>query len=217
MLAGSGQRSPTPLSQYAPAPTMGERQPTARAKLGALALGQLARDLAAGTERQESYQHYYGHVASDERIEDLFLTPVLPPEGRLRFVEQPLAERRTSYVPGRVTGPVQFLARLLDLWRLDFLDACSLLGFEHADSESVKRLFSGVASLRGRDSKDRIAILIRIRTLLAGLFQDINVENAWLREQHPDLNGRTPLHLLREGSMENLLTLRNLVERAAGL
>ena len=132
-------------------------------------------------------------------------------------MDQPLAGRRTSYTPGRVTGPVQFLARLLELWQLDFSDACSLLGFEHADSESVKRLFSGVASLRGRDRKDRIAILVRIRTLLAGLLQDINVENAWLREQNPDLNGRTPLQLLREGSMENLLTLRDLVERAAGL
>lgn len=196
---------------------MGERQPAARAKLGALALGQLAPGLAAGTERQESYQHDYVHVASDERMEDLFLTAVSQPEERLRLVDQPLAERRTSYVPGRVTGPVQFLARLLELWQLDFSDACLLLGFEHADSESVKRLFSGVASLRGRDSKDRIAILIRIRTLLAGLFQDINVENAWLREQNPDLKGRTPLQLLREGSMENLLTLRDLVECAAGL
>ena len=207
MLAGNGHIRPTPLSKYVPPPKMGELQPAASAKPRGPALGRLAPGLAADPEPQ---------LTPFQWLEDSSRRHPAQEEG-LRLEYQPLVGLRTGYTPGRVTGPVQFLARLLDLWQLDFSDACSLLGFEHGDSESVKQLFSGVASLRGRDRKDRIAILIRIRTLLAGLFQDINVENAWLREQNPDLNGRTPLQLLREGSMENLLTLRDLVERAAGL
>lgn len=203
MLAGNGQIRPTPPSKYAPSPQMGDLQSAARAKPGGPALGQIASGLPAGPARQESHQRSHLYPAFQE--------------ARPRVVDEPLAGRRTSYTPGRVTGPVQFLAQLLDLWQVDTLDACALLGFEQADRESVEQLLSGVASLRGRDRKDRIAILIRIRTLLAGLFKDINVENAWLREHNPDLNGRTPLHLLREGSMENLLTLRDLIERAAGL
>ncbi len=207
MLTGNGQIRPTPLSQYVPLPKIGEPQPAAIAKPSGPALGQLAPGLAADPARK---------LTLFEEVEDLCRSrPVQA--GRLRLVDEPLAGRGTTYTRGRVTGPVQFLARLLELWHLDILDACSLLGIEQTDRESVEHLLSGVASLRGRDRKDRIAILIRIRTLLAGLFQDIDVENAWLREQNPDLNGRTPLELLKEGSMENLLTLRDLIERAAGL
>jgi len=122
-----------------------------------------------------------------------------------------------TYPPGRLTGPIQFIVRLLEFWRLDREDACSLLGYEVRDRNLVDDLLNGSTTLRGRDAKDRIAALFRIRSLLAGLFPDPDSENEWLRTPLKALNQRSPLEMLREGSMENLLTLRQLVEHGAGL
>ena len=45
---------------------------------------------------------------------------------------------------------------------------------------------------------------------------DVEVENEWLRESHETLNGQIPMDLLLEGSMENLLLVKEYVEVAAG-
>lgn len=123
----------------------------------------------------------------------------------------------SQYPRGRLTGPIQFLSRLLELWRLDREEACYLLGYERKDQNLVEDLLNGSATLRGRDPKDRIAILFRIRSLLAGLFPRLEAENEWLRTPLKALSQRSPLELLREGSMENLLTLRQLIEHGMGL
>ena len=70
--------------------------------------------------------------------------------------------------------------------------------------------------LRGRDAKNRIAYLFRIRKMLSALFGDKNVENEWLRERHEMLDDKAPMDLLLEGSMENLLLVKEYVEAAAG-
>ena len=116
-----------------------------------------------------------------------------------------------------MTGPIQFLSRLLELWRLDREEACNLLGYEPKDQNLVEDLLNGSVTLRGRDAKDRIAILFRMRSLLAALFPSLEAENEWLRTPLKALGQKSPLELLREGSMENLLTVRQLVEHGAGL
>jgi len=121
------------------------------------------------------------------------------------------------YPPGRLTGPIQFFARLLELWLLSPEDACYLLGYEAKDRGLVDDLLNGTSTLRGRDAKDRIGNLFRIRSLLASLFQDLDAENEWLRAPLEALDGRSPLEVLRQGSMENLLQLRQLVELGSGL
>jgi hypothetical protein len=123
----------------------------------------------------------------------------------------------SAFVPYRIPGPLQFFAKVLQFWGLSANDATSLLGYEPADQRLVEELLAGRASLRGRDAKDRIATLFRIRSLLAELFQSPDVENAWLREPRSDLGNRCPLDLLRDGSMENLLLLRQYVEHVSGL
>ena len=43
---------------------------------------------------------------------------------------------------------------------------------------------------------------------------DEAVENDWLRETHATLDGQVPMDLLLEGSMENLLLVKEYVETA---
>ena len=118
--------------------------------------------------------------------------------------------------PKRLSGPVQFVLKLLDYWRLSRDDAVSILGFDPTDSDYVKDILNGMASLRGRDVRDRIAHLFHIWTTLSSLFQDRDVENDWLRESHALLDERSPLNLLLSGAMENLLLVKEYVDAAAG-
>ena len=117
---------------------------------------------------------------------------------------------------GRLTGPVVFVRGLLESWKLGRDDAVFLLGFERTESEYVERILNGAEPLIGRDTKDRIAYLYRIRSTLDALFRNEDVENEWLREKQTLLGDRVPLELLREGGMENLLLVTEYVEVVAG-
>ena len=109
-------------------------------------------------------------------------------------------------------APVLFIKTLFETWRVAE-DAATLLGLDERDARD---LFDG-ASLNGRDLKDRIVCLYQIRKNLWSLLRDNEVENEWLREPHDVLDGRAPLDLLREGSMENLLLVKEYVDAVAGL
>lgn len=124
---------------------------------------------------------------------------------------------RTVYQPRRLTGPAQFLVQLLDLWQLPISDACVLLGYDLQEREAVQLILSGATGLRSRDARDRVASLVRIRTLLSGLFRSVEKENEWLREPKELLGNKSPLDLMLEGSMEKLLTVRQFVEVMAGV
>lgn len=117
----------------------------------------------------------------------------------------------------RLTGPIQFLVKLLKTWNLSRADAIPLLGLEETERAYAENLLTGRARLRGRDLKHRIACLFRIRKTLYALFRDEKVENDWLREPHDALDGQRPMDVMLEGSMENLLLVKEYVEEAAGL
>jgi len=127
-----------------------------------------------------------------------------------------VASAETSPYRGRITGPVKFINQLLATWQLTADSACILLGFEPSDSAYIHNVLLGYATLRGRDAKDRIAHLLQIRMSLSALFRDEAVENEWLREPQDILNSKTPMELLLEGSMENLLLVKEYVELVAG-
>ena len=132
-------------------------------------------------------------------------------------VENPTSQRDTAGTrPLRLTGPIMFVRILLRTWRLSQTNAIPLLGLEESDSSYAEDLLNGRVTLRGRDIKDRIAYLFRIRKTLSALFRDEEVENEWLREPHDALDGKDPIALLLEGSMENLLLVKEYVEAAAG-
>ncbi len=125
------------------------------------------------------------------------------------------ATTRPSY-RGRITGPVKFVNQLLATWHLEPESACILLGFGPSRLIYVNDVLQGYETLAGRDAKDRIAHLFQIRKLLSALFRDETVENEWLREPQNALKGKTPMDLLLEGSMENLLLVREYVELVTG-
>ena len=122
-----------------------------------------------------------------------------------------------SEYPIRLGGPAQFLVKLLETWQLGQEAAMTLLGLEESQRPYLHDLLNGRATPAGRDIKDRIAHLAVIRMTLAGLFADETVENEWLREPHRPLEDREPMSLMLEGSMENLLLVREYVDTAAGL
>ena len=116
----------------------------------------------------------------------------------------------------RLTGLVQFISKLLKTWQLDTKDAVPLLGHEPSEMSYVLDLLNGRTALKGRDTKDRIVYLFHIRKTLSALFLSEEDENKWLRKPHPALEGQTPMQRLLEGSMENLLLVKEFVEEAAG-
>ena len=118
--------------------------------------------------------------------------------------------------PTRLVGPVQFVLKLMEHWRLDSINAVGLLGFDRSDFDYVTSVLEGRERLRGKDVRDRIVHLYGIRKSLRFLFQDLETENAWLREPHEELYGKSPMSLLLSGSMENLLAVKDYVDVFAG-
>ena len=186
-------------------------------------------------DKQDSEPNPYS-VVYDELVvarHDMFPRPVVwnrPPSGGSLAVRRlsltALGRRKPApssstpvlsfFPPTRLSGPVQFVLKLLDYWRLSRADAVSLLGFDSTDSDYVEGILNGRAFYRGRDVRDRIAHLFHIWTTLSSLFQDRDVENDWLRESHALLDEQSPLNLLLGGAMENLLLVKEYVDAAAG-
>ena len=70
---------------------------------------------------------------------------------------------------GRLAGPIQFVWKLLEFWRLEAHDAVGLLGFDPEDADHVSAVLYGREHLRGRDVRDRISHLFWIRKTLRSL------------------------------------------------
>ena len=121
-------------------------------------------------------------------------------------------EKSTSAEGIRLSGPVQFVLKLLHFWNLERSDAVKLLGFGTEEAEYVERLLQGKEQLHGRDVKERISNLFFIRSSLRSLFRDLNTENEWLRDRHALLDGKAPLSILLEGSLLNVLAVRDYVD-----
>ena len=118
----------------------------------------------------------------------------------------------TTYHIG-LAGPVRVFKKIIETWHLERSQAAILLGRQR---DYVDRLLRGNAAPDGRDIADRIVCLFYIRKTLFELFRDEKTENEWLREPRDLLKGKKPIELLLEGSMENMLTVREFVDAAAG-
>lgn len=138
-----------------------------------------------------------------------------PSNPRKPFATQTAVEQKTPFRPDRLPGPVVYVSKLLDSWQLTIDDAIPLLGYEATDRTLVESILAGRTSLRGRDVKDRIASLFRIKSLVSELFRE--GELTWMRTPRPEFGRASPIDMLREGSMERLLTLRQYVEYMSGL
>ncbi len=117
--------------------------------------------------------------------------------------------------PSRLTGPIQFVLKLLEVWNLPREHTFKLLGLGNQDQSRVERFLRGEEPLQDENIRNRIAHLVWIRATLYSLFQDLETENDWLREAHKLLDNRSPLSLLLEGSDAGLLAVRDYVDSLA--
>ena len=114
------------------------------------------------------------------------------------------------------TGPLMFVAKIKEIWRLEEKELAKLLGFD--EERDVIDLICGVRKFNTRDTKDRVRELLQMREALHGLFRNIDAEREWLREARPEpgFEGRSALAWLLEGSMANLLMVSQFVQRMVG-
>lgn len=129
---------------------------------------------------------------------------------------QPVQAATTSLSRGRLTGPVRFATLIKESWNLSLSEMAVVLGYEPQDVEYVEDALNGLATVRGRDFKDRVVCLYSIYSRLVALFRNDSAINEWLREAQVDLGQRSPLQIMLNGSMEDLYRVRYFVERIAG-
>jgi uncharacterized protein (DUF2384 family) len=143
-----------------------------------------------------------------------------PATGQLAYRLGRLAQGRMARnqpegpAPKRKTGPVQYLEKLLQVWGLNATEGAILLGAD--DASYVRRLSLGATRLDGRDAKDRVAHLFAIDEALSRLFRNDEVVREWLREPKRELGGKSALDVLLEGSMENMLLVKQFTEHLSG-
>ena len=116
-----------------------------------------------------------------------------------------------------MVGPIRLVSKILNTWRLGERERARLLGLGEFDQASIEEFLSGNSTTIRRDTKDRLAYLIQIRSTLFSLFRDESVENEWLREPNEMLEGHSPLDQMLEGSMESLLLVRDFCDEVGGL
>lgn len=160
------------------------------------------RPLDLGVEREESRS-----------------TTGLKDQGVVREVGgQPTVEppQSTGYGSGRISGPVAMLKSMAEKWHLQPDQLAILLGYETYEADAVTKLLTGATTLRGRDQKDRATYLLAIYGLLQSVFHDSAVGHDWLTENKQALGGESPLGRMLKGSMEDLLSVKRLVQVLAG-
>jgi uncharacterized protein (DUF2384 family) len=141
-----------------------------------------------------------------------FVKPESPTSRSEQSGQTPLAEQDRPL--GRLTGPVQVITRLADMWALSTDQLATLLDFD--SRHDVNDLLQGVLTLKGRDRHDRVRNLFRIHEILDQLFRNDDVERKWLREPQDQLGRRSVLDLLLSGSIEQMILARRYVEHVAG-
>lgn len=161
-------------------------------------------------ELRSRFEHPLGHCREPEFEERI-----------LRKISRAIQAQKSQVEPSANTdrryGPALLISRIFETWGLERSEAATLLGFERSDHPSVTNILGGYGPIDRRDTRDRIAYLIQIRNILYALFRDDKVENEWLRETHVLLGNHAPLDLLLEGSMENLLLVKEYCYEVGGM
>src|SRR5438132_4109739 len=105
--------------------------------------------------------------------------------------------------PVQITASVKAVLMIFDRWQISDAEGAKILG---AEGETyVANLRNGLYGLRTRDSQDRARLVVDIFEGVFSLVRDADVERGWIRVERPDLDGRSVLDLMTEGSMLSLL------------
>ncbi len=116
-----------------------------------------------------------------------------------------------------LTSTAKLIYKLMERWDLDSETICAALGFEKTKKTRIENgSLVNLLSARSRDLKDRISNLTEIYVGLFALFKDPKAEKAWLQESQEILDGDSAGQRLAEGSMENLMIVRQLIEYLCG-
>jgi hypothetical protein len=155
----------------------------------------------------ESPSWYVGFYPSEE---DFLISPALHSFEGHRVAVVGRIER------GRTPGPISLFGKILAEWNLGSQEAARLLGFEDNETKLAEDVLSGITTLRGKDAKERLRNILRIKVKLDALFENPEAQNKWLHRPAPLLEGKVPFDLLLDGSFENILRVRELVDHITG-
>ena len=170
----------------------------------------------SGHLNEEPSERFYVIITPRRREEDATDRGLLKYQEDLSALQKKEDNRLVS--SGAQIAAATLFKNLKNDWELSEKEMVTLLGldFDASGQEYVENLLNNNCSFSGRDIKDRMAQLIQIRVALFAIFEDHKVENEWLREPQQMLDGKIPMDLLLEGSMENLSLVHEFVEMAAG-
>jgi hypothetical protein len=122
--------------------------------------------------------------------------------------------RRTAVDPlrGRITGPVRLIGAIRTAWSLSEAELAQLLSYPSV--ELIGRLLEGGITFRPEsDQGDRVRIMYRVHSTLAGLFVDPADEGRWLRDGIDFFDNLSPLEYMLEHRIPGMLHVEDFIER----
>lgn len=142
--------------------------------------------------------------------------PTAAPEilfGEFPGLQRSVMQRPTAHpLRGRITGPVRLIEVVRTAWALSETQLAQLLAYPSV--ELIGRLLQGGITFRTEsDQGDRVRIMYRIHSTLAGLFINPADERRWLRDRTDILDRLSPLDYMLEHRIPGMLRVEELVER----
>ena len=128
---------------------------------------------------------------------------------------------RTEAVPDIATitdaesaAMARAVIRLFERWGVSDAEARNVLGGLAA--RTYARWKGGEVGRIDRDLATRLSLLMGIHKGLRYLFADPERGYAWVKKANVNLDGRTPLEIMTEGSMFGLMRVRNYLDAERG-
>ena len=134
-------------------------------------------------------------------------------ESSLTSFGQPKPHAPRVVFPGRVTGPVRLIQKVVQSWSLTNEELASLLAYPSAQFGAD--LLSGKLTFAGNEDRaDRARLMYLIHSTLSDLFLDDEASEAdWIRTRSPLLNNDTPLNVMMARRIPGMIAVRDVVEQ----
>jgi hypothetical protein len=113
-----------------------------------------------------------------------------------------------------VAAPVKAVLAILRRWTIGDDVGAQILGTD--EPGYVADLRSGAAGLKTRDMRDRARLLLDIYEGVFALLKNSEAEQVWIKVPRQDLDGKSVLDLMMEGSLRNLIRAQAFVDYVNG-